>query len=399
MNESKTITAIEIGSKKTRVFLGEILDAKRINFVGDSGNFGSVGVKKGSIYDLGKAARTAQDAIVKAERSVRGFSTQDVCIAISGSHIKGFRNVGSANVAGADGIVRADDIKRAKDDAKSKVLADGRTYIHKICCGYYLDGKYHTNPIGLKGEHIDAEYWLVHGDTSKISELIHIVRSFGLELEHMVLSGIASALAVSDAEQKKRGVLVVDIGAGTSDYAYFKHGNIFQAGVIPIGGDHITNDLSFGLRLTRKNAIAVKEHCGKAIISEDEKLRQFWTIGDKQIGDKKISMASINAIIRARLEELFLIIREELQDYLNENGIREVVLTGGTSELKGICELASAVLELPCSKGSFESSTRKELRIQENATLLGLLEYTKNECRRQTKKKSKFGFLGELFKF
>ncbi len=398
MSDSKTIAALEIGTGKMQVFLGEIIDGKIMNFVG-SGQATSDGIKKADIIDLYKAAAQAQAAIIAAERST-GTSIKGVCLGISGTHIKGFRNVGSANVAGADGIVRREDVERAKNDAKSKSLAEGRTYIHKICCGYHLDGQYCTDPIGRKAEHIDAEYWLVHGDTAKLSDDIHIVQSFGLNVEHMVFSGIASALAVTNAEQKNAGVLVVDIGCGTSDYAYFNKGRIFQTGVVPIGGDHITNDLSFGLRLSRKNSERVKIHCGKAVISEDEKSQKFWSLGDRQIGDKKIPMAAINAIIRTRLEELFLILREEVEEFLGEGGIRELVLTGGTSNLDGICELASAVLEIPCSKGKFDSSVRPNLRYQEFSTALGLLEYARNERERDSKKKSgPLGLLGGLFNF
>ncbi|MFR6031859.1 MAG: cell division FtsA domain-containing protein [Bacilli bacterium] len=161
----------------------------------------------------------------------------------------------------------------------------------------------------------------------------------------------------------------------TSDYVLYKHGRPMQAGVIPIGGDHITNDLSYGIRLSRANSERIKRHCGKATITEDEKSEKFWSFGDKQIGDKKISMDAINKVIRARLEELFLLLRDELNDFMGNDSIKEVVLTGGTSNLIGICELASAVLGIPCSQGKFDSSVRPNLRHQEFATALGLLEY------------------------
>jgi len=398
MSDSKTIAALEIGTGKMQVFLGEIIDGKVLNFVG-SGQATSDGIKKADILDVRKAAVQAQAAIVAAERSTEA-SIKSVCLGISGTHIKGFRNIGSANVTGADGIVRREDVERAKEDARGKALAEGRTYIHKICCGYYVDGEYCAEPVGRRGSRIDAEYWLVHGDAEKILDAIHVVQSFGLEVEHLVFSGIASGLAITSAEQKSSGVLVVDIGCGTSDYAYFKNGRIFQTGLVPIGGDHITNDLSFGLRLSRKNSERVKIHCGKATISADERDQKFWSLGDKQIGDKKIPMAAINTIIRARLEELFLILREEVQEFLGEDGIRELVITGGTANLDGICELASGIIEVPCSKGKFASSVRPNLRYQEFATALGLLEYARLEEGKNLSKKSKgLKFLGGLFNF
>ncbi len=397
MSDSKTIAALEVGTGKMQVFLGEIVNGKTTNFVG-SGQAASDGVKKADIIDLYKAATCAQSAIAAAEGST-GAQISSLCLGISGTHIKGFRSVGSANVAGADGVVRRADVERAKTDAKSKALAEGRTYIHKICCGFHLDGKYCSDPLGKKAERIDAEYWLVHGDTAKLSDAIHIVQSFGVKVEYMLFSGIASALAVTDERQRNSGVLVADIGCGTCDYAYLNYGRIFKTGVVPVGGDHITNDLSFGLQLSRKNSEKIKTKYARAVADPGEEDAEVWTLGDGQIGDRKISTGAVNTVVGARLEELFLILKEEVGEFLAENKIGELVLTGGTSNLDGICELASSVLGIPCAKGKFGDSVHPDLRYQEYATALGLLEYAKNEKIKAAKKRGVLGFLRELFKF
>ncbi len=395
-NRSKTIAALEIGTGKMQVFLGEIVDGKMLNIIG-SGQATTSGVKKADICDVVKAAAQAQSAIVMAEHS-SSAQIQSVCLGISGTHIKGFRNTGSANVSSADGIVRDEDLKRAVADASGKSLPEGRTFIQKICCGYYLDGKYCANPIGQCAEHIDVDYWMLHGDSEKIMDALHVVQSFGLEVEHLVFSGIASGYTVTNARQKDEGTLVVDIGCGTSDYAYFAHGNPVFAGVIPIGGDHITNDLSFGLQLNRKNSERIKIHCGKAIITEDEKSQKFWNQGDRQIGDKKIPMEAINQVIRARLEELFSLLRAECREYLPEEcEIKEVIITGGTSKLEGICTLAEGIMEVPCSMGKFCSALQPGLRYQEYATALGLLEYARMEEAKSTNKKNKW--FSNIFNF
>ena len=303
MSDSKTIAALEIGTGKMQVFIGEIVDNKMLNLVG-VGQAATDGVKKADIIDVKKAAEQAQAAIVMAESSC-SVSIKSVCLGISGTHIQGFRNIGSANVAGSDGIVRKSDVDRAKDDARSKTLPEGRSYIHRICCGFYLDDeRFTTDPIGEKASRIVAEYWMIHGDSEKIRAAMHVVQSFGLEVEYLVFSGLASAITVTSPAQKENGVLVVDIGCGTSDYAFYKNGLPVQAGVIPVGGDHITNDLSFGIRLSRKNSERIKTRFGKAIITKDECDIKFWSQGDKQIGDRKIPLEAINKVIRARLEEL-----------------------------------------------------------------------------------------------
>jgi len=396
MSDSKTIAALEIGTGKMQVFIGEIVDGDKLNFVG-SGQATTEGVKKADIIDVRKAAAQAQAAIVMAERST-GVSIKSVCLGVSGTHIKGFRNIGSASVSGADGIVRQEDVERAKDDARSKILTDGKIYIHRICCGYYIDDKFTLEPVGKYATRIDAEYWMLYGDGEKLSDAIHVVQSFGLEVQYLVFSALASALTVTSAEQKNNGVLVVDIGCGTSDYVLYKYGKPMQAGVIPIGGDHITNDLSFGIRLSRANSERIKIHCGKATITEDERGEKFWSFGDKQIGDKKIPMDAVNKVIRSRLEELFLLLRAELTDFIGNDSIKEIVLTGGTSNLNGICELATAVLELPCSQGKFDSSVRPNLRHQEFSTALGLLEYARNQEANKKASGSIFESLTKIFK-
>ncbi len=396
MSKSKTIAALEIGTGKMQVFLGEIVDGKMLNIVG-SGQATTAGVKKADICDVVKAAAQAQTAIVMAEHS-SATPIKSVCLGISGTHIRGFRNTGSANVSSADGVVRRDDLQRAVDDARGKSLANGRTYIQRICSGYFLDGKYCADPIGERAEHIEVSYWMLHGDREKITDALHVVQSFGLEVEYLVFSGIASGYVVTDAVQRENGVLVVDIGCGTSDYTYFKHGKPVFAGVIPVGGDHITNDLSFGLRLSRKDSERIKIHCGKATITADEKSQKFWNIGNQQIGDKKIPMEAVNLIIRSRLEELFCLLRDECAEHMPEYAeLNEVVLTGGTSNLSGICELASAVLEVPCSKGKFGSSLQPALRYQEFSTALGLLEHARMEEEIRSRKKT--NWFSNIFNF
>ena len=314
MSDSKTIAALEIGTGKMQVFIGEIVDNKMLNLVG-VGQAATDGVKKADIIDVKKAAEQAQAAIVMAESSC-SVHIKSVCLGISGTHIQGFRNIGSANVAGSDGIVRKSDVDRAKDDARSKTLPEGRSYIHRICCGFYLDDeRFTTDPIGEKASRIVAEYWMIHGDSEKIRAAMHVVQSFGLEVEYLVFSGLASAITVTSPAQKENGVLVVDIGCGTSDYAFYKNGLPVQAGVIPVGGDHITNDLSFGIRLSRKNSERIKTRFGKAIITKDECDIKFWSQGDKQIGDRKIPLEAINKVIRARLEELFLLLRQDMIEH------------------------------------------------------------------------------------
>lgn len=392
MSESQTIAVLEWGTSKIKVLLAEIVDGKKLNIISKSSADSNLAIKKGDIIDVTKTYKKTRETITSAERN--GATTiKSISVAISGTHIKTFRNLGSANISSSDGIVRREDVERAKEDAKRKSLEKGRSYIQNACCAYYLDGKYCVNPVGKQASRIDAEYLMIHGDDERIMEMINIIRSAGLEIDDIIISGIASAIAVTTPLQKTNGVLVVDMGAGTTDYAYIKNGKVWQAGIIPVGGNHITNDLSIGLRLSPKTAEGVKVSCGKLNITEEERSKIYWAIGDKQIGDKRILGDSINKIVRARVIELLEFLREDVSEFLIEDGISEIVLTGGTSNLGGICDLTSEIFSRPCTKGRFSEELPKDLRMQSWATTIGILEHIRM---REQKAKKQTGLLNKI---
>ncbi len=396
MSKSQTVAVLEWGTSKVKTLLAEIVDGKKLNIISKSSADTCLAIKKGDIIDVAKTYNKTRDAITSAENN-GSVKIKTISLAISGTHIKAFHNLGSANISSSDGIVRREDVERAKEDAKRKVLEKGRCYIQKICCGYYLDDKFCIDPIGKSASKIDAEYLMIHGDNERVIEMASIIRSAGLEFDDIILSGIASAIAVTTASQKMNGVLVADIGAGTTDYAYIKNGKVFLAGVIPVGGNHITNDLAIGLRLSAGTAEKVKISCGKLNISEDEKGKVYWANGDKQIGDKQILSESVNKIVRARVIELLEILREEVSMFLNEDGISEVVFTGGSANIDGLCDVASAILSRPCTKGTFSSDLPKHIRMQSWATTIGTLEHIKNREQKRASKQT--GFIAAIKDF
>ena len=274
MSESQTVAVLEWGTSKVKVLLAEIVDGNRLNIISKSSADTLTSVRKGDIIDVAKVYNKTRDAVINAENKA-SVKIKTVSLAISGTHIKTFRNLGSANISSPDGAVRREDVERAKEDAKRKTLESGRSYIQRICCGYYLDDKPCIDPVGKTGSKIDAEYLMIHGDNERLIEIANIVRSAGLEFDDIILSGIASAIAVTSAKQKTDGVLVADIGAGTTDYAFIKNGKVVAAGVIPVGGNHVTNDIALGLHLSPKTAENVKISCGKLLLTEDERKKNL----------------------------------------------------------------------------------------------------------------------------
>lgn len=393
MSASETVLALEIGTSKMQVFVGEIVDSSRLNIV-SMGMSTSSGVSKGDIVDISKAADLAQKAIVSAEKQASSRSNS-VYLAISGSHISGERSIGTANVSGADGIVREQDIARAKENAKILTPPAGRSYIHMICCGYYLDDEYCDSPLGMQGSKLEAEYWLMHGEDEKMASAMHVVESFGMDVRQLVHSALASALVTSTKKQRDEGVLLLDIGAGATDYALFRGGRTLQAGTVPVGGNHVTNDISFGLQASWGDSEKLKKACGKVALTEDERQSEIWIRGDKSIGDKPIMMSSLNTIVCARLEELFQVVRDELDDRLD--GIPLVLLTGGVANTDGIELLANAVFGRTCERARFADWLQPSLCNHEYATSIGLLRRALADSQGESAKPSA-GWFSKFFK-
>lgn len=390
MNDSEIILALELGTSKVQAFIGEITDASKPNIL-SFGTVSSAGVFKGDILNEKKIANAAAHAISKAENMAKA-QAQAAYISISGTHIKGLRNIGSANISGANGQVTQDDIERAKKDAISKSTENKRSYIQRICCGYYVDGEFHDNPIDKQGSILEAEYWLVDGCNERISSLMSVVSACGLELKEITHAALASSYAVTNPKQRKGGVLVIDIGGGTSDYALFKNGRAVQIGTIPVGGNHLTNDIAMGLHLSAETANNIKIKYGKVVLSQEERAMEIWSSGDKTIGDKPFYYDSLNKIICARLEELFEILRDELAYFLEEKSVPFAVITGGVSQTKGIEIIAADVLGVPAEIAKFADWVKADVCRPEFSTALGILYQTLLEAKKNSAKPQKKWF-------
>lgn len=373
MQTNKVIGAVEIGTSKVVVLVGEI-DNGGLNIIG-RGDSTSMGVTKGEIVDFGKASDAAHAALRAAERNA-GATIEAVYLAQTGGHLQGFANVGAVPVSAQDGLVSRQDMKQAVDNAKRKELQDGRLYIHHIQNGFVLDGRAARDPLTMRGDQLEVNYWHVHGNQDKISDNIHVINGYGLQVEDMILSSICSGSLIATPEEKAAGVVVVDIGRGTTDWVVYRNGTVWRTGVIRIGGDHITNDLSIGLRVSYKDAEKLKCECGKATIDQSDKGEKVWLHGDLTIGDRQIPKMAIYQIIKARIDELFTILRKELHEYIgNEKLPCGVLLTGGTAKLCQIDEAASRVLTMDTRCLLPPKWVREDLRMPEYSTVLGLLQY------------------------
>ncbi len=374
MSQSKIVAAVEIGTSKTVVLVGEIVNGRSLSVIG-MGQSSSSGVKKGEILDFKAASNSTHAAIMGAEKSA-GVNIDAVYLAQTGRHLEGFNNKGSVTVSAADGHVSGSDIERAQREGKSKELPQDRVYIHHIKNEVLLDGRKVDEPYHMKGERLDIGYWSIHGDERRVRDHIHVINGFGLPVEDMIVSSIASGSMVVGDEEKKAGALVLDIGCGATDWVLYQDGYIARTGVVAVGGDHLTNDLALGLRVNRRNADKLKLQCGKAILEKDDLTEKVWMVGDHMIGDRHIPKKAMVQIIEARLDELFRIVKKQIGPRCTAQNLPGgIILTGGTSQIEGICELAAKVFGAEARLGVNPRIVSEDLRGPEFSTVLGLLHY------------------------
>ena len=233
-------------------------------------------------------------------------------------------------------------------------------------------------PLSQKGKRLEVGYWSVHGSSQIVSDSLRVIRGIDLDVSDMIISSIASGAVLLEEAEKENGALVIDIGGGTTDFVLYRKGYIVLTGIVPVGGDHITNDLSIGLRISRKKAEEIKLKHGRAFYENQDQNQSIWLHGDLSIGDREYPLAAVTKIIEARVSEIFEIIKNTLEarELMTPEDIASgIVLTGGASRLKGITEAASKILglEAQCPEGPQDVSP--ELRMPEYSTVLGLLHY------------------------
>jgi len=368
------IGAVEIGTSKVTALVGEY-NGRELAIIGH-GECPSRGVIKGAVVDYKAASECTHSALEQAERDA-GERIELVFLAQTGGHLEGFYNEAAVNVKAADNMIDAADIRTVSDLAKSKELPAGRMVVHHIRRPFRVDGRLIPGtPENLVGQRLEVGYWTVHGQEQRLADNIHVIRGFNLEVRELVLSSLASGHMVTTAEDRQHGVLAIDIGAGTTDFALYRDGSAHTTGVVPVGGSHLTNDLSIGLRLTENQAEKLKLRFGRAAVQARDKADKVWLDGNFSIGDRQFPRQTIEQITAARTWELLEVVKKKLgNSFSSETCAAGVVLTGGTAKLAGIAETAAKVFGVPAHLGEPPTWVAENLRDPANHTALGLLYY------------------------
>jgi cell division protein FtsA len=376
-DRSSTLVGLDIGTSKVCAVVGEINSSGALSIVG-LGQARSRGVRKGEIVDLNLAKEDIRNAIVEAEQ-MADTEIRSVYLGVTGGHVRGFNNRGFHPVASHDREIVEEDVEDAIKNAKTINLPSENRIVHVVRQHFIVDGQEGIlNPVGMSGGRVEVDVHVVHGLFNRLQNPITAVKSLQLEVEDIVFSGIASALALLTTEQKELGALVIDIGSGVSEYVVYTRGVIKHTGVLAVGGDHISNDLAYGLKVPLGRAEQLKLDYGAAQLDDRTKGQSVAIANDLGIHEKNISVDHLRRIMSARLEETFEIIAQKLEEADVLNQIREgVFLCGGCARIPDIQKLARQVFGLPVFLGRTNSVSglKSALDQPEFAAGIGLVRY------------------------
>lgn len=340
------IVGLDIGTTKICVVVGEVVN-RELEFRGVSMS-PSTGLRKGVVVDIEATVDSIKNALQKVEETT-GVEIHAVNIGISGGHIKGFNSYGAVGVRGRE--VTHVDIARAIDSAKAVYVPLDREVLHVIPTGYILDGQNGIrDPIGMAGVRLEAHVYIITGAVTSVQNLLKCCRRAGVEVINVIFEPLASAEAILTEDERELGVAVVDIGGGTTDIGIYKDGWLRHSSVLAVGGNHFTNDVAVGLRVSVTEAERIKRTFGSARITMDDDLEEIDIVQAGQ--SRTILRRHLTEIIQPRTEELLGLVQKELLACGGYDiAATGVVLTGGGSLLQGIERMAEASLALPVRIG------------------------------------------------
>ena len=344
------IVGLDIGTSKVVAIVGEIVDDGSLNIIG-IGSHRSRGLKKGTVVNIESTVESIQHAIAEAEM-MAGCQIHSVYAGIAGSHIRSMNSHGI--VAIRDGEVERADIERVIDAAQAVAIPADQKVLHILPQEYLIDAQEGVKePLGMSGVRLEAKVHLVTCAINAVQNIEKCIKRCNLAVDEIILEQLASAYSVLTEDEKELGVCLVDIGGGTSDIAIFTEGSIRHTGVIPSAGDQVTNDIAMALRTPTDDAdeIKVKYACALTQLANGADSIKVPSVGDRP--PRELSRQALAEVVEPRYVELFTLVQQELQ----RSGFQDmlaagIVLTGGTSKMEGVVDLAEEIFHAPVRIGA-----------------------------------------------
>ncbi len=369
---NKTITSIDVGTTKVCTTIADINDGGAMRVVG-VGIVPSVGLHKGLVVNINEARGSIRESVRKAEQA-SNYKVESAYVGVTGRHVSSLNNKGVVAITRNDRVVRSDDLKRVLASAQSVKISSDRRLLHVIPRSYAVDGQAGVkNPVGMHGFRLDVETHVITAAVTSVQNLVKCIRSIGIDIEDLVLEPLASSEAILTEDEKQVGVILADIGGGTTDVAVFKDGSIWHTSILPVAGYQLTRDVSIGLGLPFEVAEEMKKKYGSVMPVYESGTENTTALSQDGHG---VSYQDLCDIIRARVEEIIKLILLEMPNSEYETLVPAgLVLTGGSSNLSGIATLGSEIIRLPVRVGTPTNMNgiTDTLRDPAYATSVGLL--------------------------
>ena len=372
-----TICILDVGSTKTCVLVGEVTDAG-LRYRGH-GIADSRGSRKGAIVELDKATASIQRAVEKAEAAAE-IPIERATVGIGGPHVRGFNSRGGIALASRPREINRDDVRQAVERARSVSLPPDRQTIHLLPQEFIVDDQGSIqDPTGMIGLRLEVNAHIVTAAAGPTQNLVTAANKAGIQIDDIVFEALACADATLDADERELGVCLIDIGSGSTDVVVFYEGAVAHTGVIPIGGDHFTNDVAVGLRTPLTEADKIKRALGCAVVTSIPEGNEIEvpSVGDRP--SRLVPQRTLGEILEPRARELFEMLREQLRQARVFEGLGAgCVLIGGGSRLPSICEVAEQVMRCPARIGNVNGIPRMPTSLAQSdfASCVGLLMYT-----------------------
>ena len=377
MAKPNFLIGLEIGTSKICVVVASARPDHTLKIEG-VGVAPSRGVRKGEIVDFETAGKCVHDALVDAEDK-SNVEIDGVYVAITGSHLASFNNRGVIALPEDQEEIGEGDLEDVRASAREVELPKEHAFVHELLQHYYVDGQEGVlNPVGMIGSRLEADFHIIHGLANRIKNSIRCVKEVGVEVEDVVFSGLAASQVVLTQNQKNLGALMIDIGGGTMEFLVFNEGVVKQSGVLAVGGDHVTNDISMGLRIPMARAEKLKVDEGSVILGNCLPGDTISLKDDSGFAGKEIERETLNTIIHLRVRETFELLKTTLEreNFVDFAGAG-IFITGGGSQIKGIEVLAQEIFDMPAQLAHIEpmAGPTSAFENPQYAVALGLVRY------------------------
>ena len=377
MASNDLMVGLEIGTSKICVVVGEARVDGTTKILG-VGQAPSRGVRKGEIVDFETAMKCVLEALSDAETK-SDVMIKGVYVGVTGAHIQSFNNRGCMILPDDHDEIDEQDIEDVKVNAREVSIPAQNAFLHSIIQHYHVDGQDGVlNPVGMLGQKLEADFHIIHGVRTRIQNTIRCVKELPLEVEDVVFNPLASAQVVLTQQQKNMGALVIDMGGGTTDYILYVDGAVKQSGTLGIGGDHITNDISMGLRIPMARAEKLKIDEGSVILGNCLPGETVVLKDDSGFAGKEVERETLNTIIHLRVRETLELLRRTLEEESFINFIGEgIFITGGCSLIRGIDNLVEEIFEIPARVAHAQTMSGLTSAFQnpQFSTAIGLIKY------------------------